>query len=179
MAFLLLTACGGGPRVYVNFPEKTSPPPAAVGTAPAADAQPAAVQTAPAQPAANRPDAPAPATQIMPPEPVPPYWVLYSSWRSDHQDIVRRLDSPQFSVSALEPLFTRARDSLRDMEKRLDAGAVAVAEGFARRYDELQKDAIRDTNRGILRESAYRLGKEIERRFSAAVGQPAPPPQTR
>ncbi len=148
LALALLPACGGS-KVFVNFPEKAPSP---------------GEKAAPAAPP-GPPDSAAPSGEA----PLP-YWVLYRTWWGDHRDLLRRLESTSFSLPRLENLFLRSQESLHQIGDRLPEKDRPDLEAFVLRYDELRKEAVRDTNRGILRERLEGLGKEISHRFSEEPG---------
>ena len=168
-----LAAACSGPKVYVSFPGSQS-----AATAPASAPEPPEA-TGPASKEVPAPAAaaPVPATPPAPPaEPPPPYWVLYATWWSDHQDLLRKLDSATFPLPSLEGMFRSSEESLGMLGQRLDPPARKELSAFLERYDRLRKEALRDGNRGILRQGLDLLGKEISRRFSTDKPAAAPVP---
>jgi len=73
-------------------------------------------------------------------------------------------------------MFTACQESLSKLSQRLDDPSREEISAFLERYDKLRKEALRDGNRGILRQGLDLLGKEISRRFSKEKAAPAQAP---
>jgi len=75
-------------------------------------------------------------------------------------------------------MFKESEESLAKLGQRLDPPSREELSVFLERYAKLRKDAVRDGNRGILRQGLDLLGKEISKRFSkekAPPGAEVPP----